>query len=72
MPYGHTKGGALLNRLLINKEDLGGLLEVKSRFDFSDYKMVEFKILKEKRKTCIRTKILNFKRRLHSVQGMGR
>lgn len=68
----HTKGGALLDLLLINKEDLVVFLEVESRFDFSDHKMVEFKILKEKKKACSRTNILNFKRRLLSVQGMGR
>ena len=72
MPHGHTKGGSLLGLLLINKEELVGFVEVKSRFDCSDHKMVEFKMLKERRKACSRTKILNFRRRLHSVQGMGR
>lgn len=71
MPHGHTKGCALLDLLFINKEELAGFVEVESRFDCSDHKIVEFKMLKEKRKACSRTKILNF-RRLHCVQGMGR
>lgn len=61
-----------MDLLLINKEEQAGFVEVKSRFDCSDHKMVEFKMFKEKRMACSRTKILNFRRRLHSVQGMGR
>ena len=47
-------------------------MEVKSRFDCSDHKIEEFKMLKEKRKACSRIKILNFSRRLHSVHGTDR
>lgn len=43
-------------------------MEVESRFDCSDHEMVEFKMLKERRKTYSRTKILNFRRRLRGVQ----
>lgn len=43
-------------------------VKVRGSLDCSDHEMVEFKMLKERRKTYSRTKILNFRRRLRGVQ----
>jgi len=57
-----TRKGALLNRILTNKEGLVGDVKVGGRLGCSDHEMVEFRILRGGTRAISRIKTLDFRR----------
>ena len=57
-----TREGALLDLLFVNREGLVDDVAVGGRLGHSDHEIIEFSILREARRGCSRTDILDFKR----------
>lgn len=60
--HGSTKGSALLDIQLTNKEELFGAVKVDGKFDCNNHEILEFSMSKEKRK-----ELQNYRRRLYQV-----
>jgi len=54
--------GVMLDLVLTNKEGLMGNVKVKGSLGCSDYKIVEFKILRAARRVCTKLPALDFRR----------
>ena len=57
-----TRGGALLDLLPVNREELVGEVKVGGRLGCSDHKMIEFSILGETKRGVSKTATLDFQR----------
>ena len=57
-----TREGALLDLLLVNREELVGEVKVGGRLGCSDHEMIEFLILRETKRGVSKTATLDFRR----------
>ncbi|GAB0187672.1 hypothetical protein GRJ2_001232500 [Grus japonensis] len=57
-----TRGGAMLDLVLTNKEGLVGDVKLKGSLGCSDHEMVEFRILRAARRACSKLTALDFSR----------